>query len=151
MQQWHISEHLNAGNIVYAIWSAVLAFLAPIGWWLGACVFMVFVDFLTGCWAARKRGEMWSSVKFRNSISKAGAYMFVIICARIFESILPSYAEYAELTRLFVAFIVGVEFYSVLENFYKITGYKVFYILTQITSKKLKDLSGVDEQEGDNK
>lgn len=140
MQHYHFSEHINAGNIVYALWTSILSFLAPIGWWLGACAFMVLADFITGCWGARKRGEVWSSNKFRNSISKIGAYLFVIICARVVESVLPAYVEYAEFTRLIAGLIVGVEFYSVLENFYKITGYKVFYILTQVTSRKLKDL-----------
>ena len=148
MQHWHITEHINTGNNIYALWSAVFSFVAPMGWCLGACAFMVLADFITGCWAARKRGEMWSSVKFRNSISKCGAYMFVIICAKIFESVLPAYIEQAEITRLFTALIVGVEFYSVLENFYKATGFKVFYILTQITSKKLKDMTGVESEEG---
>lgn len=140
MQHWSFSEHINVGNIFYAIWTALFSFLAPIGWWLGACAFMVLADFITGCWAARKRGEMWTSNKFRNSISKCGAYMFVIVCARVVEGVLPAYVEYAEFTRLFAGLIVGVEFYSVLENFYKATGYKVFYVLTQVTSRKLKNL-----------
>lgn len=144
MNQWRLSEHITTGNIFYAVWSAGCAFLAPMGWWLGACAFMVVADFVTGCWAARKNGEMWSSNKFRNSISKCGAYLFVIICARVFESMLPVYVEQAEIARLFSAFIVGVEFYSVLENFYKATGNRVFYLLTQITSKKLKDFTGQD-------
>ena len=147
MKHWHILEHINAGNAVYAVWTAFLSFLAPMGCWLSGCAFMVFMDFITGCWAARKRGEMWSSVKFRNSISKCGSYMFVIICARVVENMLPSYIEFVELTKMFAGFIVGVEFYSVLENFYKATGNKVFYILTQITSRKLKDSSGFSAEE----
>ena len=146
MQHWHISEHLNAGNFLYAIWVATCAFFAPIGWWLGACAFMVLADFISGCWAARRKGELWTSNKFRNSISKCGAYMFVIICARIFEAVLPVYTEQAEVTRLFAAIIVGVEFYSVLENFYKATGFRVFYLLTQITNKKLKEIGVENEQ-----
>lgn len=142
MSNWHLSEHLHTDNAIYALWSAGCAFFASVGWWLAACAFFVFADFVTGCWAARKRGEMWSSTKFRNSINKCGAYMFIIICARIFESVLPSFIEPAEITRLFAAFIVGVEFYSVLENFYKATGMRVFYILTQITNKKLKEYTG---------
>lgn len=148
MNSWHISEHINGGNILYALWSTCCAFFAPIGWWLAACAFMVIADFVTGCWAARRKGEKWTSNKFRNSISKCGAYMFVIICAGIFEGTLPTYIDQTELTRLFAAFIVGVEFYSVLENFYKATGNRVFYLLTQITNKKLKDL-GVDETKGE--
>lgn len=142
MKHWNIAEHINSGNIIYAIWSACIAFLAPVGWWLGACAYMVLADFITGCWAARKRGEMWSSTKFRDSIYKCGSYMFVIICARVFESVLPTWMEQAELARLFAGAIVGIEFYSVLENFYKATGNRVFYVLTQITSKKLKDMTG---------
>jgi phage-related holin len=149
MNHWHISEHINGGNVLYALWTAGCAFFAPIGWWLAACAFFVIADFITGCWAARRKGEIWTSNKFRNSISKCGAYMFVIICARIFEGMLPVYIEQTEITRLFAAFIVGVEFYSVLENFYKATGNRVFYLLTQITNKKLKELGVEDEKAGD--
>ena len=147
MNHWRFSEHINSGNILYGLWSAGLAFLAPIGWWLAACAFMVLSDFVTGCWAARMKGEMWTSNKFRNSISKCGAYMFVIICARVFENVLPTYLDYTEVTKLFVAIIVGVEFYSVLENFYKATGSRVFYLLTQLTRKKLKDMTGEEKGE----
>lgn len=146
MTHWHISEHIHSGNVVYALWTAGCAFFAPIGWWLGACAFFVLADFITGCWAARKKGEMWTSNKFRNSISKCGAYMFVIICARIFEGIIPEFVGQTEITRLFAAFIVGVEFYSVLENFYKATGNRVFYLLTQITNRKLKEVTGIDDE-----
>ena len=142
MKHWHITEHINSGNIAYAVWSACVSFLAPVGWWLLACAYMVLADFITGCWAARKRGEMWSSAKFRESIYKCGSYMFVIICARVFESVLPTWMESAELARLLAGAIVGIEFYSVLENFYKATGNRVFYVLTQITNKKLKDMTG---------
>lgn len=144
MKHWHLSEHLNAGNTIYAIWTAVCAFLAPIGWWLGACAFMVVADFITGCWASRKRGETWKSVKFRDSIYKCGTYMFVIICARIFESVLPAYTDPLEISRLFAGAIVGIEFYSVLENMYKLTQNRVFYVLTQLTNKKLKEKIGED-------
>lgn len=150
MKHWHIAQHLNGGNVLYALWTAGITFLAPIGWWLCACAYMVIADFITGCWAARKRGEMWKSSKFRDSIYKCGSYMFVIICSRVLEGVLPSWTESAELARLFAGAIVGIEFYSVLENFYKATGNRVFYVLTQITSKKLKDITG-EELKGEKK
>ena len=142
MKHWHLTEHLNTGNMLYAAWASLCSFLAPVGWWLGACAFMVLADFITGCWAARKRGEMWKSAKFRDSICKCGTYMFVIICARVLESTLPVYTEQLEFTRLFSGIICAIEFYSVLENMYKMTGNRVFYVLTQVTSKKLKEQTG---------
>ncbi|MBO7715664.1 MAG: phage holin family protein [Methanobrevibacter sp.] len=147
MNTWRFSEHINNGNLVYGLWAAGASFFASIGWWLFGCAFFVLADFITGCWAARKNGEMWTSNKFRNSISKCGAYMFVIICARIFESMLPAYLNITEVTKLFAAIIVGVEFYSVLENFYKATGSRVFYLLTQWTNKKLKNMVGEEKGE----
>lgn len=147
MEGWHILSHLHHKNALYAIWSAALAFLAPVGWWVAACGFMVIADFITGLWAARTKGEMWTSNKMRKSISKCGAYMFVIICARVFEQTLPTIiAEHSELACVVTACIVGVEFYSVLENLYKCTGNRAFYILTQFTQKKLKDITGVEEE-----
>lgn len=148
MKHWHVFEHIHSGNILYAIWTACVSFFAPVGWWLVACAYMVIADFITGCWAARKRGEMWSSTKFRESLYKCTSYMFLIICARVFESVLPSWTEQAEIARLFAGAIVGIELYSVIENFYKATGHRVFYVLTQITSKKLKDITG-EEPKGE--
>jgi hypothetical protein len=146
MNDWHVMEHIHGKNLIYAGWSAVVAFLAPIGWWLAASAFFVVADFITGLWAARVKREMWTSNKMRHSISKCGAYLFVIVCARVFELTLPDFVtEYAEVSRIFTACIAGVEFYSVLENLYKCTGSRVFYILTQFTQKKLKDVTGVDE------
>lgn len=139
---WRITSHLNGGNIIFALWSAGLSFFAPIGWWLVACAFMVGADFVTGLWAARIKGELWTSNKMRKSLTKCGSYLFLIICARIFEGVLPSYVEQAEIARIFTAFIVGVELFSIMENLYAVTGNRVFYILTQFTSKKLKDISG---------
>lgn len=142
MRTWHLSQHVHSGNFAYALWTAACAFLAPIGWWLAGCAFFVLADFITGCWASRKRGEMWTSARFRDSLSKCTAYMFMIICARILESILPSYIEGAEISRLFAGFICGTEMYSVIENMYKATGNRVFYILTQFTNKKLEEITG---------
>lgn len=142
MKHWNITEHINSGNIMYAVWTACITFFAPIRWWLCACGFMVIADFITGCWASRVRGEMWSSSRFRESIYKCCSYMFVIICARVFELVLPSWTESAELARLFAGALAGIEFYSVLENFYKMTGSRAFYILTQLTRKKLKNITG---------
>ena len=146
MNDWRIIEHIHGKNILYGMWSAAVAFLAPIGWWLAASAFFVVADFVTGLWAARIRKEMWTSNKMRQSVSKCGAYMFVIICARMFELTLPDFiTEYTEVSRILTACIAGVEFYSVLENLYKCTGSRVFYIMTQFTQKKLKDVTGVEK------
>lgn len=143
MGHWGLLSHINGKNTIYALWGAIVSFLAPVGWWLGACAFMVVADFITGLWAARIKGEMWTSNKMRQSISKCGAYLFVVVCARVFESTLPSFiTEQAEVTKIFTACIVGVEFYSVLENLYKCTDSKAFYFLTQFTQRKLKDITG---------
>lgn len=146
MENWHIFAHLHAKNALYALWSTILAFLVPIGWWLGACAFMVVADFITGLWAARVKKEMWTSNKMRRSISKCGAYMFVIICACVFEHTLPAFLGDTEFATVITACITGVEFYSVLENLYKSTGNKAFYILTQFTQKRMEDLTGIDKE-----
>ncbi len=142
---WKITEHLHAGNALYAMWAAALAFVGPIKWWLVACAFFIIADFITGLWVSRHRGQTWQSQRFRESIAKCASYMFVIICARVFELIIgPADIHVA---RYFTAFICGVEFYSVLENFYHATGNRVFYILTQMTNKKLKNMVGYDARD----
>ncbi|MBE6457555.1 MAG: phage holin family protein [Alphaproteobacteria bacterium] len=138
-KMFRIIDKLHAGNILYAFWAGVLAFFGPLKWWLCACAFFIIVDFITGCWVSRKRGQTWQSQRFRESLNKSYSYMMVIICARMLELILQ-----VSVSRYFTGFICGIEFYSILENFYHATGDRVFYILTQITNKKLKDAVGYD-------
>lgn len=49
--------------------------------------------------------------------------------------------------HIMAGIICAVEFYSILENCFTITENRVFWILTQFTTKKVKDLSGVDIEE----
>lgn len=136
---WKFSEHLHINNTVFAALTSISAFFAPIANLMWALCFFVIADFITGVWASRRVGEMWKSTKFRQSVSKCGAYMFTIVCAHIFETVAPLDLQ---VEAYVAAFICGVEFYSVLENLYKGTGNRVFYILTQLTNRKLRDTTG---------
>lgn len=136
---WKCSEHLHLNNTLFAAVASISGFFAPIANLIWALVFFVIADFVTGVWASRRAGEMWESGRFRQSVGKVGAYMFTIICAHIFQDVVPLDLQ---IEGYIAAFVCGVEFYSILENLYKGTGNRVFYILTQLTNRKLKDTVG---------
>lgn len=48
------------------------------------------------------------------------------------------------LAKICSTLICGIELYSILENCYRITGNRVFKILTQFTLKKIEKETGVN-------
>ena len=101
---------------------------------------------VSGIWAAKKRGEKLESKKLRASINKMTWYfMFIILAQGLDVKVIPFIDLH--LASMVSAIICGVELYSVLENAYSITGNRVFYMLTQFTVKKIKEVTDCDISE----
>jgi hypothetical protein len=134
---------MEYNKIAYAAGGAVLSFFAPLYtliFWMFA---FVAADLITGLWVARKKGLIWESAKLRNTVSKIFLYAMTIVLLHAMHTQMIPFEQFS-LAGIGAALICGVELYSVFENAYEITGNRVFYILTQFTSRKLKDASGVD-------
>ena len=133
-------------KIVYGLTGAVMSFLAPIQVFVLWMLIFVGADLVSGVWAAKKRGEKLESKKLRGTINKMTWYfMFIILAQGLDVKVIPFIDLH--LASMVSAIICGVELYSVLENAYSITGNRVFYMLTQFTVKKIKEVTDCDISE----
>ncbi len=90
-----------------------------------AVVLLVLVDWITGIWAAKKRGEKISSWGWRRTIyNKIIPYQVAILCSLLVDNNIfkGSLLEHIQLMKATAAFISGAEIKSVYENLGSITG-----------------------------
>lgn len=123
--------------------TGTMAFFEPL------CVLMLWffifvgVDMITGISAAVKERQIIESNKLRKTIYKLFMYCTVIMLVHAIDTEMITLVNLG-LARICSAIICGIELYSVLENCYRITGNRVFKILTQSVLKKVENEIGVD-------
>lgn len=132
-----------AEKILYAIGGGIIGFLAPIQTFLICLLVFIGADLISGVMAAKKRGELLESKKLRATITKTTFYFIFIILAHILWHYVMGYTD-LKLQRSVSFLLCGVELYSVLENAYCITQHRVFWLLTQFTVKKIKEITDCD-------
>ena len=129
------------------IWAYIIAgtmsFFEPL--WLLMLWFLIFVacDTITGISASIKERKIITSNQLRKTIRKLMMYCITIVLCHGIDVHMITLVELG-LARLTATIICGIELYSILENFYRITGNRVFKVLTQFTLKKIETQTGVD-------
>ncbi len=111
-------------NFLKTLLLSLLVVLAPIKAALSASLVLIFLDYLTGMWAAHKRGEAITSAGMRRTVSKICIYQLVLISSFLVEiymidKILP-------MSKLSATAIGLVEIKSILENSNSILGVDIF-------------------------
>lgn len=131
----------------HKIWAymitGILGFMEPL--WVLLLWFFIFVacDTITGVSAAIKNREIISSHKLQRTIKKLLMYSMTIVLVHAIDMYMMTIVDLG-LAKICSSIICGIELYSIFENCYKITGNRVFKILTQFTLKKIEDETGVD-------
>ena len=110
---------------------------------VGTMVVFVIADLITGVIAAKKRGEILRSRKLKRTVDKMTWYALAIVMCHMLDAGVLPFVD-LHLAAFAAAIICGVELYSILENAYSITGNRVFWLLTQFTTKKIEGATGVD-------
>lgn len=123
------------------LWLAIAIF-APIGPVFLTVFLAVFADTITGCWAAKKRGEAITSSGLRRTVSKILIYFIVIGTGYLLDTYLIG--SLSPVVKLTGAYIGIVEFTSILENSSAILGQNIFQIL-------IKKLGSSNDKEGPKK
>lgn len=126
----------------YALVS-VLGFFEPL--WVLMLWFFIFIgfDFLTGICAAYVERQEITSNKMRKTVGKFISYALTIVLLHgIDVYMLPFEALY--MARIGATIICGIELHSIFENCYRVTGNRVFLVLTQFTLKKIEQQTGVE-------
>ena len=138
---------LTVNNALYVFWGSVLSFFTNINTALLGLLICLTVDTITGFWAAPHRGQKRTSKGLARFVTKLITFLTAIILVHILEMLVfPDYATTLniQLGRLVCTAICGLEIYSTLENLYDITGLEIFKYITQLSSKKVKEATGVE-------
>lgn len=119
------------------------AFFAPIWTSMVAVGALIGLDTVTGILGARKQGERITSKRMSSVIYKMLAYQMIIISAHLCETYLFDQVPFMSIT---LGFLAITEFYSVAENFQKITGKDFLkYIREYLEDKFKKTIKKEDE------
>lgn len=139
---------------VHKIWSyliaSILGFLEPIGVLIIWTLIFILSDMATGIYAAYCKGEKITSHKMQRTVVKFLMYTSSIMLLEGLDVYFITFVD-LNLARIGATIICGIELYSIFENCYKATGNIVFKVLTQFTSKKIKQVTDADIGEKDDK
>lgn len=105
----------------------LLAILAPIKAVMITVGVLIFVDLISGTWAAKKRNEPITSAAFRRTLSKMLIYQVAVISGFLVEHYILQ--GDIPVSKIIAGFIGLVELKSVLENGNTILGTDVFKAL----------------------
>lgn len=126
---------------------SVTAFFAPVIPCLSLLISIIFVDFFTGIWKARRLKQKITSFRMRDSITKMVLYSILILLGFSIETIILS--GHIPLLLIVAGLIIVVEFYSIIENVEQITGKKTGLLTVVLNIKKwLIGLSKKNNTEG---
>lgn len=124
-----------------------MSFFTDISTALLGLLICLFMDTITGFWAAPHRGQKRDSHGLSRFVTKLTTYIMPVVLMHVLEMLVfPDYAVTMkiQLARLIATAICWLEIYSTLENLYDITGLSVFHYITQVSFKKIKDATGIE-------
>lgn len=104
-------------------WAIAGPYVMPIADFLAIAALLVFVDLITGLYAATHRKEKIRSRGLFRTVEKIVVYFSSILCAQGMEQVFQ--LEFLFLTYLVSFAIASTEFLSVIENVETITGIDV--------------------------
>ena len=132
---------------VHKIWSymiaSIIGFFEPIGVLILWMLIFILCDMATGIYAAFCKGDKITSHKMQRTVVKFLMYTSSIMLLEGLDIYMITFAD-LQLARIGATIICGIELYSIFENCYKATGNIVFKVLTQFTSKKIKQVTDTD-------
>jgi len=127
-------------NISMKLFACFLAYFAPIAPMVHAVLIMVFIDLVTGIWAANTRLEPICSNGLRRTVRKLIGYTILIISGHIVDVTLLTGCLH--LASIFAGYIGITELQSVRENVACITGNDVLQDIWIAIKEKLKSRYG---------
>ena len=118
------------GTIVKLGVPYLVFFFAPITAAMFGLAVLIFADVITGCKAAKVRGEEIRSNRLARTVSKIIFYSIAIILSRVME---VSFMDWMPVAKLTAGYIAIVEFKSNMENIATITGVDIWkHLMTKI-------------------
>jgi fumarate reductase subunit D len=122
-----------AGPLLIAYFAAI----APIHTILTVVGLLIFGDLILGVWAAQKRGEIITSARLRDTVSKMFIYHVVIALGFAVEAHILN--EFIPIVKMSASVIGIVELKSIYENSGSILGKPLFKDLISKLGSKNRD------------
>ena len=121
----------------------LISYFAPVKDIVLVLLIFILVDFLSGVWAARKRGEKIRSGGFRKTLTKFLWYTIALILSFMMEKTFN--LSWSNLSAIIGGFICFIELKSIFENITVITGEPVFmrilHVIKRMGSKTIHEIS----------
>jgi phage-related holin len=139
-------KYLDLDRIWSYMGAAMIAFFEPITAVLVWMFIFILADMVSGMFASLREGKHLESHKMQKTVMKVIMYSTCIILMHGIDTYMITIAD-CGFAKIGSTIICGIELYSILENFYRATGNKVFKVLTTFTLNKIKDKTGIDLEE----
>lgn len=123
--------------------SSLMAFFEPIEILVLWMLIFIISDMITGIHASLTEGHPIQSCELQKTVHKFLLYAMTIILLEGLDRYLFDLMD-LHLANIGATIICGIELWSIMENCYRITGNRVFKVLTQFTLKRIKDETGVE-------
>lgn len=123
--------------------SSLMAFFEPIEILVLWMLIFIVSDMITGIHASLTEGNPIQSCKMQKTVHKFLLYSMTIVLLEGLDRYLFDLMD-LHLANIGATIICGIELWSIMENCYRITGNRVFKVLTQFTLKRIKDETGVE-------
>lgn len=114
------------------ILAASAGFIMPIYSLFLATGFLVIMDLISGIYAARKRGEIFSSKKLGKTVTKMIWYYMAILLGYVMQ---VEFIDDIPVAKITAGIIASVEFTSNLENIHWITGIDFTRVIRDFINK----------------
>lgn len=121
----NLSDHFYKYVFLTVAW--LLSYFTPLFPLMFSIGILIFIDFITGVQAAKKRGEEITSKKMRPTVTKGLGYMAALLAAHVFENVIPG----LESMKIVAGLIAVIEIKSLDENLRTITGKSLFKQFTK--------------------
>jgi len=125
----------SAWDAILKILAFLLLWFAPISNYIHLVLILIFVDLLTGSYAAVKEGERFSAKKLRCTVEKFVFYSIAIISAFILQKIIN---DGTELARIVALYIGATELKSIYENISRVTKTDIVALLWATVKEKIE-------------
>lgn len=125
-------------NWIKASLAGLVGIFAPVHMVMFSAGFLIFADFVTGCWKSIKEGKKITSAGWRRTLTKMGVYQVIIMSGFLAEVYLLGNA--IPISKIAASAIGMTELLSIVENVEVIYGQPIF-------KKLIKKLGSVNDKE----
>jgi len=140
MKDW-IDSHVP--HVVVGYIALVIGYFEPVKNIVHLVVLMSLMDFIFGIWAAKRNSVAIVSRRMWRTIDKIFKEVVIVLAVYCIDIEIG----YLSMHKAVAWFIVGVEFWSIIETLSKTSDHRVFRLIKKMMQMKIKEKTGIDIEE----